>query len=220
MSSEKIQSMTSKTTRNVFRASIWRSISHLYDTRLSGGKVEIFNTLIRMYFIGRDTQSVLNEKVSYQRVCELFAPTRRMNKREAKRYWGMKENLFDFTTLTRRLFIARSNEWKLHKYLHKKLTDIFWMCSRKGYDVGQLEKVLTRFFKLVNGKGIRKAFITGHFSMKIVNNCGVFVLKEEQLPEKFSFQEVCGCFFEDTGLSLDTYRRMFLTKFFPDFVKI
>ena len=214
--------MTSKSTRNVFRASIWNHISYLYNGRSEGlrtGEVKIFNLLIRMYFDAGLEKPILNEKVSYERVCELFAPTRRMNKREAKRYWGMKENLFDFTTLTGRLLLARSDEWKLHKYLNKKLTYIFWMCSRKGYDVGQLEKVLTRFFKLVNGKGIRKAFITGHFSMNIVNNCGIFVLKKEQLPEKFSFQEVCGCFFEDTGLSLDTYRRMFLTKFFPDFVK-
>jgi hypothetical protein len=172
-----------------------------------------------MYFKAGLEKPILNEKVSYERVCELFAPTRRMTKREAKRYWESEENLFEFTPLTGRLTLARKDEWELQKYLSQKLTNIFLTCSRRGYNIDKLEKRITKFFKLVNGKGIRKALLTGQFSMKIVNNCGVFVLKEGQLPEKFSFQEVCGIRV-DEGISLELYCRKFLTKFFPDFVKI
>ena len=212
--------MTSKSTRNVFRASIWGSISHLYKNKskeVRVGKVEIFNTLIKMYFKAGLEKPILNEKVSYERVCELFAPTRRMNKREAKRYWESEENLFEFTSLTGRLILARKDEWELQKYLIRNLTNIFGTCFRRGYTIDELEKRITKFFKLVNGKGIRKALFTGQLSTRIVKNCGVFVFKEGQLPEKFSFQ---GILRVDKGISFDLYRREFLTKFFPDFVRI
>ena len=214
--------MTSKSTRNVFRASIWNSISHLYNNKSEEtrkGKVEIFNTLIKMYFKAGLEKPILNEKVSYEKVCELFGPTRRMTKCEAKRYWESKENLFEFTPLTGRLVLARKDEWELQKYLSRNLTNIFDLCVRRGYNIDKLEKKLTNFFKLVNGRGIRKALLTGQLSTKFVNNCGVFVLKEGQLPEKFSFQEVYGIR-DSEALTFDLYRRKFLTKFFPDFIRV
>jgi len=212
--------MTSKSTRNVFRASIWSSISYLYDNKSEDarvGEVEIFNTLIRMYFKAGLEKPILNEKVSYERVCELFAPTRRMDKREAKRYWESNENLFEFTPLTGRLSLVRKDELELQKYMIKRLTNIFFKCFHRRYTIDKYEKKITKFFKLVNGKGIRKATNTGQFSTRIVNNCGVFVFKEGQLPEKFSFQ---GILRVEEVTSFELYHRKFLSKFFPDFVRI
>ena len=216
--------MTSKNTRNVFPASIWSKIEYLYPDRSPSqvlkGSVEIFNILIRLYFNTRLEKPTLNVKVPYQKVCELFKPTRKMNKCQAKEYWERRENMFDFTTLTGRLLLEKKAEWELQKYLKKKLCNIYNSCFEPGHDIDWLEKRLTCFFRVVNGKGIRKDLITGKLSMRIVdNNPDVFVLKEGQLPEKFSFTEVCGIR-DDAVLTFNLYRRKFLTKFFPDFVKI
>jgi len=223
--------MTTLSKRNVFIGSIWGFISELYPSSQSpfmkrANCLKIFNMFIRFYFkdfsFKEKGQCFLNNKVSFERVCSLYEPTHSMSKEEAQRYWNIPEKCLEFTLFSGRLSLSRIDELHLGNYLRQRLNGIFTMWNEKRKSVRGLEEAITHFFKDINCKGIRKdLYKKGKFDLRIVDHCGIFILDDTEITKDFSFKSTCG-FTEQDYQQFDQkkFANMFLSKFFPKFVKI
>ena len=211
---------------------------------------KIFNMLIKHYFNGvRFSQNqpvfVLRNKMGFGEVTSLYDNTHLLSKKVAKRFWNSKQIEYIFNT--GQVSLRRGNELKLKKFINYYLNIIFerWKgqidikLSKRSvkrpyfsnlnsipvdslnYEYNEikiLEKRITRFFNLVNGRGIR---INKDGGVSTDDPMYVKLYVIDGIPKEFTFKNFCGF----NTVNYDTfnfvnYRRNFLTKFFPNFIKI
>ena len=232
----------------VFLRSLWPFVSDLYGKErrelnpLQRYKnlTTIFNLLIRHYFIGlRFSQNqpvfVLKNKMKFEDVTRLYDQTYLLSKRDAKRFWD--SNQIEYIFNTGQVSLRRDNEIKLRKLLIIFLNKIFGRWKKQmddklrnqdfysidslNYQINEiqiLERRITRFFKRINGSGLR-INKDGQVSIKEPMYVRLYVI--DGIPEEFTFREFCG--FQRTDydtFNTEKYRKKFLTKFFPNFIEI
>jgi len=234
--------------RHVFLRSLWPFVSKLYGkerTELNPHQrcvnhTKIFNLLIKHYFNGlcfapNQPIFVLRNKIKFEDVVSLYDQTHLLSKQDAKRFWDSNELEYIFNT--GQVSLRRGNEFKLKKFVNLFLNKIFekWkdqidekLSKKPSFSVGslnyerseieKLERMITRVFERVNGRGIR---INKDGQISIKDPMYVMLYVIDGIPTKFTFREVCGFQSSDyKTFNSENYRRKFLTKFFPNFVKI
>lgn len=234
--------------RRVFLRSLWPFVSDLYGKERRElnphqryvNLTKIFNLLIKHYFNGlrfapNQPVFVLRNKMKFEDVTRLYDQTHLLSKRDAKHFWDLNELEYIFNT--GQVSLRRGNEFKLKKFINLFLNKIFerWKdqidgklkktpqyiirplnYSRKNIQI--LERRITRLFKRINGSGIR-INKNGQASIKELRYVRLYVI--DRIPEVFTFQEFCA--FQKTDydtFNYESYRKNFLTKFFPNFIKI
>ena len=234
--------------RSVFLRSLWPFVSDLYGKErrelnpLQRYKnlTKIFNLLIRHNFIGlrfsrNQPVFVLRNKMKFEDVTRLYDQTYLLSKRDAKRFWDL--NQIEYIFNTGQVSLRRENELKLRNYMIIFLNKIFERWKKQmddklrnqdfnsfnslNYQMNEiqiLERRITRFFKRINGSGIR-VNKDGQVSIKEPMYVRLYVI--DGIPEEFTFREFCG--FQRTDydtFNTEKYRKKFLTKFFPNFIEI
>ena len=234
--------------RSVFLRSLWPFVSDLYGKErrelnpLQRYKnlTKIFNLLIRHNFIGlrfsrNQPVFVLRNKMKFEDVTRLYDQTYLLSKRDAKRFWDLNQIVYIFNT--GQVSLRRENELKLRNYMIIFLNKIFERWKKQmddklrnqdfnsfnslNYQMNEiqiLERRITRFFKRINGSGIR-VNKDGQVSIKEPMYVRLYVI--DGIPEEFTFREFCG--FQRTDydtFNTEKYRKKFLTKFFPNFIEI
>lgn len=236
------------TRRRVFLRSLWPFVSDLYGKERRElnphlrlvNRTKIFNLLIKHYFNGlrfspNQPVFVLRNKIKFEDVVSLYDQTHLLSKRDAKRFWD--SNRLEYIFNTGQVSLRRGNEFKLKKFVNLFLNKIFekWkdkidekLSKKPSFSVGslnyerseieKLERMITRVFERVNGRGIR-INKDGQIGIKDPMYVKLYVI--DGIPEEFTFREVCGFQSSDyKTFNCKSYRRKFLTKFFPNFVKI
>jgi hypothetical protein len=234
--------------RRVFLRSLWPFVSDLYGKERRElnphqrcvNLTKIFNLLIKHYFNGlrfapNQHVFVLRNKMKFEDVASLYDQTHLLSKRDAKRF--MDSNKLEYIFNTGQVSLRRGNEFKLKKFVNLFLNKIFerWkgqidenlkktpqyiICplnySRENIQI--LERRITRLFKRINGSGIR-INKNGQVSIKEPMYVRLYVI--DGIPEEFTFQEFCEFqSFDYNTFNSESYRRKFLKKFFPNFIKI
>ena len=222
-----------------------RERKKLSPSQRNNNLTKIFNLLIKHYFNGvRFSQTqpslVLRNKMKFEDVVRLYDQTHLLSNRDAKRFWN--SNGVEYIFNTGQVSLRRGNEFKFKKFINLYLNKIFerWKkqidvelnrtptfmnpsniirpLNYKRSDIERLERRITRFFKQVNGRGIR---INKDGQVGIKDPMYIMLYVIGGIPEEFTFREVCGFQeFDYNTFNSESYRKKFLTKFFPKFVKI